>query len=195
MKVYLFPGGQPYDGPEGIPVTGDEMPFTWIRPLAVATVAILAAALHGLALLWYLNRPAPLPVSEAAPLPMIDLALSAPPSPAAVQPVATPPPVPPKAAKKPEPKPVKKPKPKPKPVRQESPVKQVEIQKEEPDTAPPAPSAPPARIQDRTAAPRNAVYTPASSDANYLNNPKPVYPSVARSRHWEGLVVLRATLG
>ncbi len=191
MKVYLFPGDRPYDGPEGLPITVAEIPLTWKRPLAVAAVAMLVTVLHGLLFLWYVNRPAPLPVSEAAPLPMIDLVLSAPPAPAVTQPETPPPPEPPKEAKKPDPKPVKKPKPKPKPVRQESAVKPVEIQKEEPDTAPPAPSAPPAPIQDRTASPRNDVYTPARSNANYLNNPKPVYPGVARSRHWEGLVVLR----
>ena len=191
MKIHLFPGDRPYDGPEGLPVTVAEIPCTRKRPLAVAAAAILATVLHGLLFLWYVNRPVPLPVSEAAPLPMIDLVLSAPPSPAGTRPMVTPPSVPPKEAKKPDPKPVKKPKPKPKPVRQESPIKQVEIQRAEPDAAPPAPPAPPAPIRDRTASPRNDVFPPASSDADYLNNPKPIYPSVARSRHWEGLVVLR----
>jgi len=203
MKMYLLPGTQPYGGPEGTPVTMAEIPATWRRPLAVAAAVGSAAVLHGLLFFWYVNRPEPLPFTEAAPLPMIDMVLSnrkrsswerqdapsAPPAPAA-PPNAPPPPTPPKDAKKPDPKPVKKLK--PKPVRKESAVKQVEPQKQEPtDTAPPAPAAPSAPIQDRAAAPRNDTYTPASSNANYLNNPKPVYPGVARRRHWEGLVVLR----
>jgi protein TonB len=121
---------------------------------------------------------------------MIDMVLSAPPAPAVTQPTVPPPPTPRKEAKKPDPKPVKKPK--PKPVRKDSAVKQVEPQKQEQaDTAPPAPAAPSAPSQDRAAAPRNDTYTPASSNANYLNNPKPVYPGIARRRHWEGLVLLR----
>jgi protein TonB len=83
-------------------------------------------------------------------------------------------------------------KPKPKPVRQESLVKAVEPQKpEDLDSAPLAPAALPAPVQDRATSPRNDAYTPARSNADYLNNPVPVYPAVARSRHWEGLVLLR----
>lgn len=162
--------------------------FGW-RSVGVAFAAALAALLHGFLLFWYFNRPTPLQLSEAAPLPMIDMVLAAPPAPPVTQPKVPPPPVPPKEPKKPDPEPVKKPK--PKPLKQETVVKQVEPQKEEPGATPPAPPAPAAPIRDRPAAPSNDVLTPANSNADYLNNPKPVYPGVARSRHWEGLVYLR----
>jgi periplasmic protein TonB len=35
-----------------------------------------------------------------------------------------------------------------------------------------------------------AVLTPALASAEYLQNPKPNYPGIARSRHWQGLVEL-----
>lgn len=188
MSAYFFSGDPPYGGRGSSPVALAEIPLTWKRPVAVAAAAALAAVLHGLFLFWYVNRPAPLPLTEAAPLPMIDVVLSAPPTPAVAQPNVPPPPVPPKELKKPDPKPVKK----PKPVRKNSEVKRVEPKKlEQTDTAPPAPAAPSAPVQDRAAAPRNDAYTPASSNADYLHNPKPVYPGIARRRHWEGLVVLR----
>jgi protein TonB len=191
MSTYFFSGDPPYDGRGGPPVALTEIPLTWKRPVAVAAAAALAAVLHGLFLFWYVNRPAPLPLTEAAPLPMIDVVLSAPPTPAVAQPNVPPPPVPPKEVKKPDPKPVKKPK--PKPVRKNSEVKRVEPRKpEQTDAAPPAPAAPSVPVLDRAAAPRNDAYTPASSNADYLHNPKPVYPAIARRRHWEGLVVLRA---
>lgn len=204
MSAYFFSGDPPYGGRRGPPVALAEIPFTWKRPLCVAAAAALAAVLHGLLLFWYVNRPAPLPLTEAAPLPTIDLVLSnrkrsswerqddpsAPPAPAVVQPKVPPPPVPPEEEKKPDLKPVKKPK--PKPVRKKSEVKRVEPKKlEQADTAPPAPATPSAPVQDRAAAPRNDAYAPASSNADYLHNPKPVYPGIARRRHWEGLVLLR----
>ncbi len=161
------------------------------RPLAITLSVLLAAVLHGGLLFWYVNRPAPLPFSAAAPLPMIDMVLSAPATPPVNQPIAPPTPLPPKEVKKPDPQPLKKPKPKPKPLPSETKVKQVEVQKDEPDSAPPTSSAPPTDNHERAAAPRNDTYTPANSDANYLSNPKPVYPMTARQRHWEGLVLLR----
>jgi protein TonB len=35
------------------------------------------------------------------------------------------------------------------------------------------------------------VVVPARAYAEYLQNPKPHYPGIARSRHWQGLVQLR----
>lgn len=161
-------------------------PISWRRPVGVAMAAALAAVLHGGLAIWFLTRPEPIPVTAAAPLPMIDIALSAPASPTVAQPVE-PPPQPPKPEKKPEPAPVKKPKPKPKPVRKESVVKQVEPREKVAESAP-APSAP---VRAEASSPRSEAFTPASSDATYLHNPRPVYPGIARSRHWEGLVLLR----
>jgi len=179
----------PNDG--GLPLSMAPGTAGYRRPLGVLSATLAAVLLHGCLLFWYIHRPAPLPFSAAAPLPMIDMMLSAPPSPAVNQPIAPPTPLPPKALKKPDPKPLKKPKPKPKPLPSETKVKQVETQKEEPVSAPPAASAPLADNHERMAAPRNDVYVPADSNANYLNNPKPVYPMLARQRHWEGLVLLR----
>jgi periplasmic protein TonB len=194
MKMYFFPGSQASKGSE-ISATGTNIPLTWRRPLAIVAALFGAAILHSLLWLWYTTRPQPLPLMEAAPLAMIDIALSAPAAPALTQPLTPPPPVPPREAKKPDPKPVKKPK--PKPVHKESEIKRVEEKKEKSEAAPetpPAPAAPVAPVaptHDHAASPRNSVLTPASANANYLNNPKPVYPAVARSRHWEGLVLLR----
>ncbi|WNV06005.1 energy transducer TonB [Candidatus Methylospira mobilis] len=190
--MYFFPTSQQYKGAE-VPLTGSDIPQTWQRSFAIAAASLLALALHGLLWIWYTHRPPPLPpLTEAAPLAMIDIALSAPAAPAMAQPITPPQPVPPRDVKKPVPNPVKKPK--PKPVHKESEVKQLEQKKEEPETvqeASPAPAAPPAPVHAHAAAPHNSPLTPASANAAYLNNPKPVYPSLARSQHWEGLVLLR----
>ncbi|MDD5034436.1 MAG: TonB family protein [Methylococcaceae bacterium] len=194
MNIYPFEGSQPSGGAGKIVVA--DIPVTWRRPLAVAAASILAAGLHGLVWFWYMSRPKPAPLIEATPLPMIDIALSA--SPTVPQPVASPPPEspkPPQAAKKPKPKPVKK----PKPVRKVSELKRVERPKEEPQREEaqadsPTPAAPPTSVgavHERVASPPHETYTPASSNAHYLNNPRPVYPDVARSRNWDGLVLLR----
>jgi len=52
--------------------------ITWKRATAVALVTVFACLLHCVAFMWYVNRPAPLPVTEAKALPMIDIALEAP---------------------------------------------------------------------------------------------------------------------
>ncbi len=56
------------------------------RSLAVTSAVLVAALLHGGLLFWYVTRPAPLPFTAAAPLPMISMELSAPPSPVVNQP-------------------------------------------------------------------------------------------------------------
>ncbi|MDD2738330.1 MAG: energy transducer TonB [Methylomonas lenta] len=164
--------------------------------MAVTSAALVAALLHGWLLFWYVTRPEPLPFSAAAPLPMISMELSAPPSPVVNQPIA--PPQPPKAQVKPKPnKPKVKPKPKPKPS--ERLIKQVEERKtvESEPVAPamPATAAPQALNHNALAAPRNDTYVPADSNAAYLNNPKPEYPLTARQRHWQGTVLLRVYVG
>lgn len=160
------------------------------RPVAVASATLVAALLHGSLLFWYVTRPAPLPFSAAAPLPMISMELSAPPAPVVNQLIT--PPQSPKEVVKPKPdKPKLKPKPKPKPKPAETAVKQVETAKEEPVSAPPAASAPQTLNHAAQAAPRNDTFVQADSNAAYLNNPKPEYPLRARQRHWEGRVLLR----
>jgi len=198
MSLFL-PSALSAPGDGGLPLSVAPGTNQYCRPLAIFSATLAAALLHGSLLFWYIHRQAPLPFSAAAPLPMIDMVLSAPVSPAVNQPITPPTPLPPKEVKKPDPKPLKKPKPKPlkksklkpKPLPSETKVKQVDVQKDEPDSAPPTSSAPPAETHERAASPRKDTYTPASSDANYLNNPKPDYPMTARQRHWEGLVLLR----
>ena len=166
------------------------------RSAAVTSAVLVAALLHGGLLFWYSTRPAPLPFSAAAPLPMISMELSAPPSPVVNQPVA--PPQPPKEVVKPkQEKPKVKPKPKPKAKPSERLVKQVEERKQapEPVSAPPMTSAPQAINHNAMAAPRNDTYMPADSNAAYLNNPKPDYPLTARQRSWQGTVLLRVYVG
>ena len=174
-----------------LPVT--EIPYQhYRRPAAVAAATLAAAVLHGALLFWYVTRPAPLPFSAAAPLPMIAMELSAPPAPIVNQPIAPPQPEPPKEIVKPKPdKPKRKPKSKPKPKPAETAVKQVETVQEQAVSAPPVSSAPPALNHDVMAAPRNDTFVQADSNAAYLNNPKPDYPLMARQRRWEGLVLLR----
>lgn len=172
------------------------MPTNSSRRSAALILAVMAAALlHGGLLFWYVTRPAPLPLSAAAPLPMISMELPAPPSPVVNQPIA--PPQPPKPIVPPKPdKPKVKPKPKPKPS--ERLVKQVEERKvADSEPAPPAPAAaaPQTLNHNALAAPRNDTYVPADSNAAYLNNPKPDYPMVARQRHWQGTVLLRVYVG
>lgn len=166
-------------------------PSQYRHPAGVALATVVACLLHGSLLFWYMARPAPLPISSAAPLPMISMELSAPPSPV----VAPPQPEPPKEVVKPQPKPVKpkvkhNPKPKPKPA--EAAVNPVETAKEEPEsTAQPAGGAPLSSNQSTLGAPRNDTFVQADSNAAYLNNPAPKYPLRARQRHWEGRVLLR----
>ncbi|MGH6820329.1 MAG: energy transducer TonB [Methylocella sp.] len=156
------------------------------RPFGVALAAALAALLHGAILFWFLERPVSEPPTLAMPLPMIDIALAAPSQPAPPQPVEVAKPLP---KPNPAPKPLKKPKPKRKPQPKKAAVE--EKPSEEIQEASPVAAAPPAPVKAEAASPRAETYTPVSSNANYLNNPKPVYPSIARRRYWEGLVLLR----
>lgn len=164
------------------------------RSAAVTSAVLVAALLHGGLLFWYVSRPAPLPFSAAAPLPMIAMELSAPPSLVVNQPIA--PPQPPKPIVPPKPD---KPKVKPKPKPSERLVKQVDERKSvEPEPlapAMPAAAAPQTLNHNALAAPRNDTYMPADSNAAYLNNPKPEYPMTARQRHWQGTVLLRVYVG
>jgi protein TonB len=166
------------------------------RSLAVTSAVMIAALLHAGLLFWYVTRPAPLPFTAAAPLPMISMELSAPPSPVLNQPIAALQPPKPVVPPKQE-KPKVKPKPKPKPS--ERLVKQVEERKtEQSEPVTPAPqtaAAPQTLNHNALAAPRNDTYMPADSNAAYLNNPKPEYPMTARQRHWQGTVLLRVYVG
>lgn len=144
-------------------------------------------------------------ISEAKPLVMevSMIAIPAPksaaaPSPPAVAPVKPVPPKPPVAEKKPQPK--KKPVAKPV-VKTPSP----EVQKA-PDFAPFVPLPLESSKQTSASSSNTATTTPNSTAtgstnsseiteanfrANYAHNPKPEYPTIAKSRGWQGKVMLR----
>ncbi|WP_415878263.1 hypothetical protein [Methylomonas sp. TEB] len=83
------------------------------RSAAVISAVLVAALLHGGLLFWNVSRPAPLPFSAAAPLPMIAMEPSAPPSsPFVNQPIAPSQSLKPVVPRRPD-RPRVKPKPKP----------------------------------------------------------------------------------
>jgi len=165
-------------------------------------VFLVILLLHA-ALFAYLHRPDE-PETPAKPL-VMDVALIAAPAPQPVKPVV--PPTPPVVPPKPQPAPVKPKKapvmPKktpvvPKPVRAPTPTPEP-APAAKPETAAPAPTPPAAPV---AAPPRPAVapaaqppktetFTEANYKANYKSNPKPEYPRIAKSRGWQGKVLLR----
>lgn len=175
--------------------------ITFKRVLAVALVAVLACFLHCAVYMWYANRPESLPVTEAKALPMIDIALEAPSAGAPEEATPLPPkPMPPK----PKAKQVVKSKPKPKPIKEKakSEIKKPVVKEERVEAKPePASSMVKDTVRNNPVVGSKAnsnskrsesgKVTQARAFAGYLNNPKPHYPGIARSRHWEGLVLLR----
>lgn len=146
-------------------------------------------------------------ITEAKPLTM-EVSMIAIPSPK--KPVAEPPkpaPPPPPAEKKPPvpkkvptpPKPVvqktKPPAPKPVPVSDE-PSEFAPFKPSEPVAAPVQASPPPSTSSSASSTSSQTTnsaptFTEANFRANYAHNPKPDYPAVARSRGWQGKVLLR----
>jgi periplasmic protein TonB len=199
VKSYFLEPG--HREPSYLPTLTPAMSINWKRALVIALVAILACTLHCLVWFWYDTRPAPELITEAKALPMIDIALAAPStgSPEEAKPLPPKPTLP-----KPKAKPVVKPKTKPKPVMEKakSEIKKPIVKEEKAEPQSQENAAP---IKD-TAHNNPVVGTKANSDskrsesgkvtqarafAAYLNNPKPNYPGIAKSRHWEGLVLLR----
>jgi periplasmic protein TonB len=178
------------------------LPISWKRFFAIVLVTILACLLHCLLMFWYTNRPAPMPISEAKALTMMDIALEAPMSGAIAE-------KPPEQSKliPPTPKPkLNRPKPKPKPIKKKAKAEiKKPIPKPEPEAAQPESQAQVSPVKEQSNRPVTAGTNPNSQSqtsqvskttqargyAGYLSNPKPNYPSLARSRHWEGLVLLR----
>lgn len=207
MKFFFVKPAQP--DYSRLPFEDIAVPVNWQRSLVVAITAALTALLHGVVLTWYLNRPAPEAETEAIPLPSIDIALAAPNAGVPDKPVA--PPSPPKPAVKPPEKKTKpKVKPKPKPIKKAKANSEIKkpVAKPEPKPAEtvqqsvspaptaaiqPAPVTSAANAHANSHAQRSPVGsdTPAHANADYLSNPKPAYPRIARQRHWEGSVVLR----
>lgn len=177
------------------------LPITWKRFLAVVLITVLVCVMHCLLMFLYASRPVPEPLSEATPLPMIDIALEAPSAGAMadIKPLVSKPTPP-----KPKTKTVKKPKPKPLKPKTESEIKKPIIKPDD-EAAEPESQANASPVKDQSNLPPVAgtkanstsqtsqvsSTTPARAFANYLNNPKPHYPGIARSRHWEGRVYLR----
>lgn len=162
------------------------------RPADMLTLlSILVLLLHVWAGIWLLQ-----PVEETTPaqplmMEVSMIAISAPkPS------VAPPPPAPAPPEKKPPPK-----KPLPKPIPKKAPPV---VQQKAPDFAPTeqvvesppvvqaAPSPSMAVTDSKATTTTNAEqFTEANFRANYAHNPKPDYPSIAKSRGWQGKVMLR----
>lgn len=157
--------------------------------------------LHGAAL-WALQS-APVRTPEIVVPAQILAELMAPPAPPAAPPAPVPaPPAPPKPAPpKPQPQPAPTP-PKPRPApapRQlttlnDSPTAPVvAAEPAPPPPAPPAPPPPPAAAP--AAAPAPAQVVQPSSNAAYLNNPKPAYPAISKRLGESGRVVVRVLIG
>lgn len=164
-------------------------------------ILTLVLLLHG-GVLYFINSSTPEPIVKpekimevtlvAVPLPVADV-------PPPLPKIEPPKPIVPPKPLPPPPKPIVKPKPvvKPKPA-----LKKSEIAKPAPTPeakpiieptpyVPPAPVAKPAPAKAAPAVskPQPAKETQAQADYGY--NPKPKYPSVARSRGWTGKVILQ----
>jgi periplasmic protein TonB len=173
--------------------------ITWRRGFAVALVTLLACLLHCAVFMWYTNRPAPLLITEAKALPMIDIALEAPSAGAPEEAKPVPPkPTPPQ----PKLKEHKKPKPKPPKEKTKAEIKKPVVKEEAQEAKPEVAAAPVkdnlhntpvvgSKADSTSKHSESGKVTQARAFAAYLNNPKPHYPGIARSRHWEGLVLLR----
>ncbi|RCX11616.1 energy transducer TonB [Extensimonas vulgaris] len=166
-----------------------------------AVVALLVLLLHGAAL-WALQAglqrqapPAPAPLIVPAEL------LSQVTTPPAPAPQSTPAPKPAPTPPVPD-KPRPTPRPQPAPKAQPAPATQApsELTAAQP-AAEPAPNAPSAAPTAAPAAPTATTPAPApprielpSSNAAYLNNPKPPYPAISKRMGEQGKVVLRVLI-
>lgn len=159
-------------------------------------LAILVILLHLWMLSW-LMRPQE-KITEAIPLAM-EVSMVTIPTPKPVQAPPKPAPPPPPVEKKPDPpkqpkvKPVVK-KPAPTPVAQEvpdfapfEPFKPVE----QPQQTSASSNATSSSSNTSTSASTTQTFTEANFKANYAHNPKPQYPAIAKSRGWQGKVLLR----
>jgi periplasmic protein TonB len=175
-------------------------PIRWPRALAVALATVFACVVHCLFMVQYASSPTtepdPFLETKPEPLPMISIALEAPTAAMAkTKPNETKP-----ALTKPKVKTTKRFKPNPVKDKPKSAVKK-RVAKPEEQAAAPESQAQASSAQRPAVAGTNAdsdsqtsqagVVTPARAFAEYLQNPKPHYPGLARSRHWQGLVQLR----
>lgn len=112
-----------------------------------------------------------------------------------------PPPPPPPPPPAPKPKEVRTPPP-PRPVAVRTPapaptapVGVIEPQPPAPPLAPPAPPAPPTPPSPPPAPPAPPAVQLPSSNADYLNNPKPVYPAMSKRLGEQGKTIVRVLIG
>ena len=176
------------------------------RPRDMWVLLFLLVLLLHLWLLTKLMQPEE-KITQAEPL-VMEVSMIAIPAPkkAAVEPAKPVAPPPPPPEKKPEPKPkkIKPPKPvakKPPPVVQKAPdfAPFEPFEPFKPDVPAPsskstgATSASSSSSSTSTSASNNSApaFTEANFRANYAHNPKPTYPAIARSRNWQGKVLLR----
>lgn len=153
-------------------VYGEEKPDNIISLLTV-----LVTLLHIYALMWFLAPEEAFTPPEPMPMEVSLISVAAP------KPVTPTPP---------EPKPIIKPV--IKPVQQPVIKKPAPIVQKSPDYAPPSdtPPPPPPSAPAASAAESSApTFVEANFKANYLVNPKPEYPAIAKSRGWQGKVMLR----
>jgi protein TonB len=168
---------------------GEEQPETMAGLLLVLVITLHIAGYFIVQLTSSKPVPTPIKIMEvsmvAEPLPVAD-----------IPPPPPPPPPPPVKPVPPKPKPVVKPKPViKKPVIAKTEPVYIPVdpspKKAEVNPAPPAPPQPRVAPPAPPAPPAPAKFTEARVDAGYGYNPKPKYPSIARSRGWEGKVVLQ----
>ena len=142
----------------------------------VSLLTILVVLIHIYALMWFFAPEEKFTPAQALQMEVSMVTISAPkPQVAPPKPVEPP--------KKPLPKPIVRKAP---PIVQKSPDFAPVESVSEPQPAPQAASPTPAK-----AAPPVEQFTEANFKANYLSNPKPDYPAIAKSRGWTGKVMLR----
>ncbi len=171
----------------------------WRRASAVAFVTVLVCVVHCLLMLQYssgaISEPQPALETQPKPLPMIGIVLEAPNgAKAKVKPTETKP-----ALTTPTPKTPKTVKPSPNKNKPKSTVKRKVAKPQEQAAMPQSqdiasPTQRPDVVGSNTDSDSRlseaSVLIPAHASAEYLQNPKPNYPGIARSRHWQGLVEL-----
>ncbi|MCX7069177.1 MAG: energy transducer TonB [Methylococcales bacterium] len=164
------------------------------QPESMAGLLLTLVLLLHIGVFYIIKSAAPEPIT--IPIKIMEVSMVAEPLPVAdvAPPAPTPPPPPPKPVP-PKPKPVVKPKPvlKPKPVIAKTEPIYIPVDADPKPVVNPAPPAPPQPKAAPAPSPQPAkqTFTEARADAGYGYNPKPKYPNVARSRGWEGKVVLQ----
>ncbi len=144
----------------------------------VSLLTILVVLIHVYALMWFFAPEEKFTAAQALQMEVSMVTISAPkPQVAPPKPVEPP--------KKQLPKPIVKKAP---PIVQKSPDFAPVEPVSEPQPTPPAASAP------AKSAPVTEQFTEAVFKADYLNNPKPEYPAIAKSRGWTGKVMLRVQI-